>query len=678
MTGIKVSVLTPLYCHDKKYVRKCLESLQVQTLNEIEFILIDNGANEDNKTLINEFQNKDSRFKVIHILDNKGYGPAMNTGLKSALGEYIGIVESDDFIAPNMYEELYNKAKENDVDICKSGFIPYYSDNRKVVPFKFPQDKLNAILTKQEATVIPTGHVCQWSAIYRLSIIKDNECYYSENKQASLQDMTFCMQTWFSASSFYLMDKAFYYYRLNNANSSRYDDDKTAWGASREYKYLCSWMEKHQKILNDFDWEVFAKCEYIGKLHQLKNRMKHHKLCYICRAIYPSFKYLLKKKKIKFVLFSESEKKEFKKISRHPLIYGFQFYKSKNIHVDFHLKDILFRSKTNNNSTDYFLFGIHFSTVKKDLDEYRLKILGITGIHKKNGQIEHYIKFLGVPLYYKNLQSQLQIQQIQQIQNVQLKLDEVCNQLTKQKEINNRINQKVSNLKCIIEASILHKETFGPYKNAFKDKDVVLVCPGPTAKKYKPIKDAIHVGVNGAVYINNIKLDYLFVQDYTIFQKSNESLVQDAIDYKGNNCKKFLGIIPDECLKLSQTINIERIPYRYSLHEDVNQYVLEDIQMHNIAQDLSREPLGEFDGTTFSALQFILYANPKRLYLVGFDCGLGYAYDKPNAYGSASAKINIVKKYFVPFINMNYPNTEVVSINPVGLKGIFKDIYTED
>src|SRR5574344_262743 len=162
MTGIKVSVLTPLYCHDKKYVRKCLESLQVQTLNEIEFILIDNGANEDNKTLINEFQNKDSRFKVIHILDNKGYGPAMNTGLKSALGEYIGIVESDDFIAPNMYEELYNKAKENDVDICKSGFIPYYSDNRKVVPFKFPQDKLNAILTKQEATVIPTGHVCQW------------------------------------------------------------------------------------------------------------------------------------------------------------------------------------------------------------------------------------------------------------------------------------------------------------------------------------------------------------------------------------------------------------------------------------------------------------------------------------------------------------------------------------
>jgi hypothetical protein len=188
---------------------------------------------------------------------------------------------------------------------------------------------------------------------------------------------------------------------------------------------------------------------------------------------------------------------------------------------------------------------------------------------------------------------------------------------------------------------------------------------------------AIHVGVNGAIYLDHITLDYVVAQDYTIHQKGNETLIEDMVAYQGNNCQKFLGIIPDDRYEESRP-GIERIPMRFLSAPNCHPYVLEDWKKHNIAYDLSVQPVGEFMGTTFSALQFIFYAHPKRLYLVGWDCSAGYAYGKKNFYGSANYQVNILKEYFLPWIKLNYPDVEIVSVNPVGLSGIFKDVYTED
>lgn len=136
---------------------------------------------------------------------------------------------------------------------------------------------------------------------------------------------------------------------------------------------------------------------------------------------------------------------------------------------------------------------------------------------------------------------------------------------------------------------------------------------------------------------------------------------------------------PDEKLERSGIYavvkkDILRIPLMYSYSEQIFQYIMEDICCHNIASDLSREPIGDFSETPFSALQFILYAHPKRLYLVGWDCSSGYAYNKPNAINPANYQIDILKNNFLPFINLNYPDIEIISINPIGLKGVFKDM----
>lgn len=343
-------------------------------------------------------------------------------------------------------------------------------------------------------------------------------------------------------------------------------------------------------------------------------------------------------------------------------IYLKEHNKNYNLYCILGIK-IHFNKKTN------FLKKIVFSIIstKYQNNLWQLSLLNFPIIKKLNAPEKKYLKIIGIPFYYKKKNELLK--NIDQLRILITNQERILNN---QNNMINYLNRKISNLKVVIEAQKLHEKTFGKYKNAFAGKDVVLVCTGPTAKNYKPIKGAIHVGVNGAIYLNQVKLDYLFVQDNTIHQKVNNTLNIDANKYKGNNCKKFYGIIPEYRLK-QVCSTIERIPLNYSYDGNISQYLLEDGSLGNIAYDLSREPIADCGGTSCSALQFILYTNPKRLYLVGWDCGSGYAYNKPNAMAPVNFQIDIVKNHYLPFIKVNYPNIEIISINPVGLKGIFKD-----
>lgn len=387
--------------------------------------------------------------------------------------------------------------------------------------------------------------------------------------------------------------------------------------------------------------------------------------------------------------------KDYFKYSRMTAFYKYIRWQKYNLY-DCKVKSLTFRDiplfiKTKaKGKTIYEILGIpfNFRTIKnffiQELSKdsvYRIKLLGITVFKKKDTDEKRSIKLFGIPIYYWVKQRDKKKPALQDTFSdtyASLKADmkKILSELSEQKTFNKKLNLMVSNLKCIIEAQNLHPITFGKYKNAFAGKDVVLVCTGPTANKYIPIKEAIHVCVNGAIYLEHVSLDYLFVQDYTVHQKCNTSMNDDIKRYKGNECKKFYGIIPDESLSQSKQI-VERIPLSYSFDENVFQYLLEDIPRHNIAYDISREPLGQFFGTAFSALQFILYTNPKRLYLVGWDCSAGYAYGKSNAASPANYQLEIFKTHFIPHIKTYHSDIEIISVNPVGLKGLFKDEFTD-
>lgn len=223
----KVSIVVPIY-NVERYLRQCLDSIANQSLTDIEIICVNDGSKDSSLEIIMEYVNKDSRFKVIDK-QNSGYGNSMNMGFDMASGEYIGIVESDDYAEPDMFEKLYNCAKENDLDACKSGFFYYYSvPTEKNIPAPIasdvmckrvfcPRDDFKSLREQIEFyNIKPTI----WSAIYRNEFIKNNHIRFNETPGASFQDTSFNFKVWALADRVKLLEECFLHYRQDNESSS--------------------------------------------------------------------------------------------------------------------------------------------------------------------------------------------------------------------------------------------------------------------------------------------------------------------------------------------------------------------------------------------------------------------------------------------------------------------------
>lgn len=111
----KISIIVPVY-NVEKYLHRCVDSILAQTYENIEIILVNDGSTDNSPNICNEYKAKDARIKVIHQA-NSGQSGARNAGLKVATGEYIGFVDSDDWIMPDMYEYLLRIVEENNSEI---------------------------------------------------------------------------------------------------------------------------------------------------------------------------------------------------------------------------------------------------------------------------------------------------------------------------------------------------------------------------------------------------------------------------------------------------------------------------------------------------------------------------------------------------------------------------------
>ena len=123
----KVSIIIPTY-NVEMYLVECMESVVNQTLKDIEIICINDGSTDGSLEILKSYAQKDDRIVLVDK-ENGGYGIGMNIGLDKATGEYIGIVEPDDFIPLNMYSDLYEKAVENDLDFIKADFYRFKRDS---------------------------------------------------------------------------------------------------------------------------------------------------------------------------------------------------------------------------------------------------------------------------------------------------------------------------------------------------------------------------------------------------------------------------------------------------------------------------------------------------------------------------------------------------------------------
>jgi len=121
-----ISVIVPVY-NVEPYVRKCLDSVINQTYRDLEILVIDDGSTDGSGKICDEYAGKDERIKIFHT-ENRGLSAARNLGLDEAQGEWIGFVDSDDWIEPDMYEVLLKRAEESEADVVECGVYKEYSD----------------------------------------------------------------------------------------------------------------------------------------------------------------------------------------------------------------------------------------------------------------------------------------------------------------------------------------------------------------------------------------------------------------------------------------------------------------------------------------------------------------------------------------------------------------------
>ena len=213
----KVSIVVPVY-NVEKYLRECLDSLLAQKLKDIEIIIVNDGSTDSSPDIIAGYAAKDSRVRVISK-ENEGYGKTMNRGFAAARGEYIGIVESDDFADPRMFKDMYKFAKKHDLDLVKANYYEH-SDAGDVFqePFAgFDYKRVFDPRVEQRAlTVLPII----WSALYRREMVERESIRFNETPGASYQDTSFVFQAWASARRAAILPKGYLHYRVDNANSS--------------------------------------------------------------------------------------------------------------------------------------------------------------------------------------------------------------------------------------------------------------------------------------------------------------------------------------------------------------------------------------------------------------------------------------------------------------------------
>lgn len=213
----KISVLVPIY-NVEKYLEQCLESICNQSFTDFEVICIDDGSTDQSAGISDSFAERDNRIHVIHK-QNSGYGKSMNVGLQHAVGEYIAIVESDDFVEKDMLEKLYQAAQQSGADVTRGRYYRHHAGED--IPAGYyegiPVDRRISI---RSCPMLFRIAETIWTGLYRRQFLEEHHIRFHETEGASFQDISFALQCWLYEGTAYFIDDIVIHYRIDNPGSS--------------------------------------------------------------------------------------------------------------------------------------------------------------------------------------------------------------------------------------------------------------------------------------------------------------------------------------------------------------------------------------------------------------------------------------------------------------------------
>ena len=266
----KVSVIVPIY-NVEKYLEKCINSLLSQTLEDIQIILVNDGSKDNSGNIAKEYE-KNNKDRIIYVeKENGGLSDARNYGLKYATGDFIAFLDSDDYIEKNAYEEMYNKAIEENADYVECDFV-WEFPNKIRVDKKYPY--------KNKKEMLSFVRVVAWNKLIKSQLITDNNLEFP--KGLRYEDVEFTYKLIPFINKFAYVDKSFIHYVQREGSIANVQNERTAEiftvldNVIEFYKKNNIYEEYRNEL--EYNYARYLLCSSLKRMCKIKDKTIREKL----------------------------------------------------------------------------------------------------------------------------------------------------------------------------------------------------------------------------------------------------------------------------------------------------------------------------------------------------------------------------------------------------------------
>ena len=261
MSDTLISVVVPIFGVEK-YLRQCIDSILGQRYRNLQVILVDDGSRDSCPQICDHYALTDKRVVVVHK-ENEGYGASINRGIAEARGEWLAIVEPDDWLSEEMFSELANAIRP-DVDVVKCNFVHVREWNGTCVENSWTAKPPNGVFSAHQYPQFLEQHPCIWTCLYRLLFLKEKEIGMKPIPGAGWVDNPFSVATLCSAKGIVYVDKALYHYRATESDVVAL---KGNWRIPYERSVeMLSWLKSHDISSAEIHATVFRHITYYLRL----------------------------------------------------------------------------------------------------------------------------------------------------------------------------------------------------------------------------------------------------------------------------------------------------------------------------------------------------------------------------------------------------------------------------
>lgn len=285
-SNIKLSVIIPIY-KVEQYLPRCLDSLVNQSLQEIELICINDGSPDNSIDILKDYQKKYGDKIVIIDKKNEGVWRGRKDGIKAARGEYIGFIDSDDYVRPGYAEKLYNAAKKSDSDIVVCGFSRIDLETGKVYSNEMCQEKRDIIVGKNTDDILAINGA-PWNKIFKAAVLKN--MLDLKNPPRILDDMMFQLLAFLNVNRISFIKDNLICYMVRGTsiiNTIKKEQLESTYAAMLEVKGI---YEKDKR--SDIFMPLLSAMAYLHFGISLMFRMSYDKTCNFKKVLAENTKYL--------------------------------------------------------------------------------------------------------------------------------------------------------------------------------------------------------------------------------------------------------------------------------------------------------------------------------------------------------------------------------------------------